>query len=299
VNNIESEDLHPADPKPQLTPVTISIAITIMVALLIAMYSWLPYGIDWDLTYRPASLALLHGQSPFGVEVAPQAPFFAAPWGLIPLLPLALLPVRLGRAVLLLISLISLAFTSYKLGARPSTTALFLLSPPIVHSLLNANIEWIPLLGFALPPQIGLFFISVKPQVGVGVGLFWLVEAWRKGGVREVIRVFGPFSIVFSLSFLLFGPWLFQTTGALTVANSFNASLWPASIPVGFALLVAAIRKREKRFAMAASPALSPYVLFHSWSGALAALLPAQPEMLAAVIGLWVLVIIRAGILPF
>jgi hypothetical protein len=63
--------------------------------------------------------------------------------------------------------------------------------------------------------------------------------------------------------------------------------------------MVAAFRRREKRYAMAASPALSPYVLFHSWSAALAALLPEQAEFIAAVIGLWILIIIRAGILPF
>ena len=41
---------------------------------------------------------------------------------------------------------------------------------------------------------------------------------------------------------------------------------------------------------MAASPCLSPYVLFHSWPGAVAAFLVLPGETLAAVVGLWVLV---------
>jgi hypothetical protein len=44
---------------------------------------------------------------------------------------------------------------------------------------------------------------------------------------------------------------------------------------------------------MAASPCLSPYVLFHAWSGALASIAPLRFEMIAVVIGLWILVILR------
>ena len=38
-----------------------------------------------------------------------------------------------------------------------------------------------PLLGFALSLHFGVFLIVIKPQVGFTVGLFWLIEAWRKG----------------------------------------------------------------------------------------------------------------------
>ena len=44
---------------------------------------------------------------------------------------------------------------------------------------------------------------------------------------------------------------------------------------------------------MAASPCLSPYVLLHAWSGALASLASLNAEMVAAVIGLWIMVILR------
>ena len=80
----------------------------------------------------------------------------------------------------------------------------------------------------------------------------------------------------------------------LTVADRFNASLWPMYIPVGLALIVSAIRQRKVEYAMPASPCLSPYVLFHSWSSAVIALAAHKIEMISAVIGLWVLVIIRA-----
>jgi hypothetical protein len=60
-------------------------------------------------------------------------------------------------------------------------------------------------------------------------------------------------------------------------------------------LLAAALRKREIRFAIGAGPCLSPYVLFHSWSGPLLAVVPNQWDTLAAVAGLWILVLLRAA----
>lgn len=268
-------------------------------AVLLLVLAWLvapllPLGIDWRDTYRPATLALLHARNPYDADVAPVAPFFAAPWGLLPLIPLAVLPLEVGRAFLLFISLGAFAYAAHALGARPIGLGAFLISPPVVHCLLNANIEWIPLLGFVLPPQIGLFFVAVKPQTGFAVAAFWLVEAWRQGGWRQVIRTFGPVALAFLLSFALFGLWPFRFDSVLSIAQGFNASLWPYSIPVGLALFAWAVYKREIRFAMPVSPCLSPYVLFHSWTSALVAISAQDIAMVAAMVALWVLVIVQA-----
>jgi hypothetical protein len=262
-----------------------------LVALLVAASAYLPQGIDWHLTLRPSVRALLTSTSPY--QATPSAPFAGAPWGLWVLLPLALLPEAIGRALLLLISLAAFAYSAYKLGARPLIAAAFLLSPPVLHCLLNANVDWMPLLGFVLPPQIGLFFLAVKPQMGSVVALFWLVEAWRQGGWRRVVKVFGPVTVALVLSLLIYGLWPLNAFHIYDSSQTWNASLWPASIPVGLALAWAALRKRDIRYAMGASPCLSPYVLFHSWSGALAAILTLPAESLAAIAGLWILVAIR------
>lgn len=274
-------------------PVILGLLVIIFVSLVAVISSTRLSGIDWQDTYRPATLAMLQGRNPYALEVAPEAPFFAAPWGLLPLVPLALLPLEVGRAVLLLVSLISFAYTARRLGAGRIGVAAFTLSPPVMHCLLNANMEWMPLLGFILPPQIGLFLISVKPQTGFAVGIFWLFAAWRKGGWREVVYTFAPVTIALLLSFVLYGPWLFKVGGVLGIATNFNASLWPLSIPIGLTLIVTAIRKKEIRFAMPASPCLSPYVLFHSWSSALVALAGHKMELITAVIGLWIVVILQ------
>jgi hypothetical protein len=258
------------------------------VALLVARYA--PFAIDWHLTFRPAALALLAGRSPYDAGVG----FTNAPWALLPLLPMALLPENLGRGLLFVVTLAAMAVAAARLGAKPIALGAFLLSPPVVNELLNGNLNWMVVLGFTLPPQLGLFFMAIKPQVGFAVALFWAVEAWRAGGLRETLRIVWPVTLATLLSIVLFGVWPAHYLEIATISETWNASLWPSSIPAGLALIVAALRKREMRFAMAASPSLSPYVLLHAWAGALIALAPATLEMLAAVIGLWALVAIRA-----
>ena len=46
-------------------------------------------------------------------------------------------------------------------------------------------------------------------------------------------------------------------------------------------------------YSFAASPFLSPHVILHSWAGALLSLVKRPIELLAAVIGLWLLVLLR------
>jgi hypothetical protein len=193
--------------------------------------------------------------------------------------------------MLLFCGLTSYAFVAHRLNAKPIAIVFLLLSPLVMHVLLNGNMDWLAILGFILPPQLGLFFISMKPQIGIAVGPFWLIETWRQGGWRLVVKTFTPFAITLFLSFIVFGFWPNYSFSVIGVW--YNASLWPMSIPVGLALFVASIRKQKIEYAMAASPCLSPYLLFYSWGGALLSIISSIPETVAAVIGLWILVAIR------
>jgi hypothetical protein len=109
-----------------------------------------------------------------------------------------------------------------------------------------------------------------------------------------VLRVFWPFTLALLASLAMLGLWPLNMLAATNYTGYWNASLWPMSIPVGLALAMAALRKRRAEYAMAASPCLSPHVLFHSWSAALIAIIRLNAETIAAVIGLWLLVILRA-----
>jgi hypothetical protein len=271
--------------KPQ-NVIRLLIVVGTVVGLSFITAPYFPYAIDWSTAFRPATLDLLSGRNPYGNPL-----MIHAPWGMIPLIPLALLPESVGRVMLVFCALASYAYVAYKLGAKPIAIVFLLMSPPVWHVILNGNIDWLAAIGFISPPQIGLFFISIKPQMGIAVAPFWLIQAWRLGGWKQVLKTFAPFIVVLLLSFAIFGLW---PLGATRTEHYFwNASLWPMSIPVGLALLVTSIRRQKIEYAMAASPCLSPYVLLHSWVGVLLAIVTSTPETIAAVIGLWIFFAVR------
>ena len=254
-------------------------------ALVIAQV--LPAGMDWYHTYRPATRQIIAGQSPYD-DLA----FYSPPWTAIPLLPLALLPPAVGRGAVFVLNLSAYTAVALKLGARPVSVVLILLSPLTLHCLLNANIDWLILLALFLPARWGLFLALIKPQVGAGLVVYWAAEAWRMGRWRTLVAVFGPLMAATLLSFVLYGLWPLHARA--TAAYTFNASLFPASAPVGVALLLWAMRRHDYRPALAASPMLAPYVLFHSWIGAVI-VLSHKPWLLAFVVAvLWGLVALAA-----
>ena len=250
------------------------------------MVIFLPPAYDWREYFIPATREFISGRSPFDVYG-----YFNAPWVLIPFIPLILLPEPLGRAILAMATMASYGTIAYRLGAKFPAIVLILISPPVILNIYNGNVDWLVSLGFILPPQFGLFFLVTKPQIGSAVALFWLVETWRLKGFKEVVRVFAPVTIALVFTFVLYGFWpqRYFAFGTLTM----NSSLWPYSIPVGLVLIVSSLRKRQLKFAIGASPCLAPYLTFHSWSTALLALSASLPELITAVIGLWILVGIR------
>jgi hypothetical protein len=264
------------------------LAICILIATIVFLVTYyVPYGVDWRTAFRPAAQALLHLESPYSVEG-----YFNAPWALLPLIPIALLPESLGYALLVLFSLAGFSYTAHRIGARPSVIVILLLSPPVIHSLLNGNIDALAVLGFVMPPQIGLFFILIKPQIGIALAIYWLIESWREGGVHLTFKTFAPVTGLLIISFLLFGLWPLRFKDEIHLW--WNASLWPASIPIGLGLLAAALRGKKKEYAIAASPFLSPYVLLHSWVGALLAMVSRVRWITLAVMFIWALIIIRS-----
>src|SRR5215211_6482584 len=180
--------------------------IGMVLALSFLIAPLVPSAIDWTITFRPATLTLLSGLSPYG-----RVYYVHAPWTLIFLIPLAVLPEAVGRVMLLFCGLASYAYVAHKLGAKPVAILFLLISPVVMHVLLNGNMDWLSILGFVMPPQFGLFFISIKPQIGIAIAPFWLVEAWRAGGWWQVIKTFAPFTLVLLLSFVIFGFWPLET----------------------------------------------------------------------------------------
>ncbi len=258
----------------------------VLVTLSFLVAPLVPSGIDWSIAFRPAAWEILQLRSPFNIPG-----FFNPPWAAIALIPFAIFPEQVGRVLLIFVGFVAYAYIGYNLGGGKWAIVAVLLSPPVMHNMLNGNIDWLSLLGLVMPPQIGLFFVTMKPQLGVAVVIFWLVKSWRTGGYRKTIHVFWPVTLAFILSLILFGSWPLRA--GVEVDLWWNTSLWPMSLPIGLALLVAAVRRSDIHYAMGASPCFAPYILFHSWVIAIYAIIRSTPETIAAVIGLWVVVAIR------
>lgn len=252
--------------------------------------------LDWIHTYAPAALAVWHGQSPYTVPV-----FFAAPWATLPLIPFALMPYEIGRWCLLVTGLCAFAFSAYHLGAKPITLSLFILSYPVLSDIANGNIEWMAMLGFVLPPQIGLIFVMVKPQVGIGIAIYWLIEAWREGGVYRVAKIFAPVTILFIISFAIYGFWPLRFQQTLLLAEQihsntnldYNASFWPFGVILGLLLLAKAIKDKNNRPSIMSSPFLSPYALIATYATALLAQIDKPLIFFAIWLTTWLPVLIK------
>lgn len=181
----------------------------------------------------------------------------------------------------MILGLTTYTIIAIKLGAKPVGLLAILLSPQVMHNLINGNIDWLALLGFVLPARIGLFFLAIKPQIGIALILFLVYRSLLE---KKFLKTFTPFILVTLASFLLYGFWPLKF-GA--VQPEYNASAWPISLPFGIVLLVAALHRQKQRLAQAISPLLSPHVMFHSWVSMLYALAPDTVELVAAVIVSW------------
>lgn len=246
---------------------------------------------DWSVAFHPAAQDLLSFKN---VYASDSYSFFYPIWVLLPLTPLALLPVRLANTLVALLCIAVLAYVALRRAACPLPLALFLFMPQTLFLAANGDfVDAFTALGFVLPPQVGLFLILAKPQTGLAVALFWLVEAWRNGKLREVVRVFAPVSIAFGLSWLLFSPNQFRpllnAPNLVGMGAPHDANIWPYGVILGLVLITWAIRSRRIGPAILASICFSPYVGFYSWPPALLGALPSQWEFVVLTAAMYLL----------
>jgi hypothetical protein len=234
---------------------------------------------DWSGQIQPGVQTLLSGHNPYS-----QPNFFIAPWGALLLAPFAVLPGNLGRDMLAVIGLLAYLAIARRMGAKPPAMIAVALSPLVLQELVYGNIDWLALTGLLLPPQLGLFLVVLKPQVGAGVACFWMVEAIRG---KCLLRTFLPIAVTTGVSLMLYGWWPLHM---LAVPSQFNDSLWPFSLPAGLVLLYFALTRRNERSALAAAPCLSPHVIFHSWVVGLLALTTNNDLTIVDSIGTWLLI---------
>jgi hypothetical protein len=240
---------------------------------------------DWGAFFRPAAILFLTGHSPYIVDG-----FYSPPWLLLLISPLAFLPAQLGCSIVFLLTLFSFAFVAYKLGATKWLILLFVITPHVLKIGLNGNVDWLVALGSLLPPQFGLFLVTVKPQLGLPVVLFWLWQVWSFGGFKKVFFTFAPLLVVTIFSFAFYGLWPLRFSNV--ASETWNIAPWPYMLPVGLALLISSIRKNKIHASFLSAPFLSPYMVVFSMPVVVLGLLPSKLEFIAGIIGLWLLQLI-------
>lgn len=229
------------------------------IILVIAVYlaSRLPSA-DWFDTFDPAARGVFSGLSPY------HRPAYANPvWGVVPLLPLVLFPPEIAHGLMYVACVLILLYILWHLKAGIVASTAFFLSPTAIGALLVNNLDPIVISGILFPPAWGLFLLVLKPQIGFGVIVYYLVEIWRKHGFWRVARAFAPVSLAWLISAVLFPVWIERMMSAPQLI--WNRSLFPYLIPLGLFLLWLAFRYENPYFALASSLFFAPYHSLYSY----------------------------------
>lgn len=244
---------------------------------------------DWANYFLPATLALLQGENPHAIIFNPS-------WAIFPLIPFAFYSAEFGAWFTFAATLVALAMVAHRLGARLPSILIILSVPYALGMLWSGNVEWLALLGLLMPQNIGLIFLAIKPQIGIGVMVFWTVETWRKSGKLATLKLIAPLITMLGLSFWFFGFWMTDKTMTYTqFVNAGNASFFPFSLPIGFALFATALRTHNLKFALASSPMFFPVLTPQCWLAPMLALSALPMELLIADAGIWIASVIPNG----
>jgi len=153
------------------------------------------------------------------------------------------------------------------------------------------NLNSLTMLGLILPPWLGLFFLAIKPQVGIGFAIYLFFKSWREGGLWQVLKVFTPVGAALVVSVLVFGFWpatQYQPAGANP-----NISFWPWALPLGLWLLISGIRKGLAKISAASSPFLAPYTAYSGYVVTLIPFLDNNFDLLIIVVGMYLTSFVR------
>lgn len=275
-----SREMRDTDKYTYLTKqVVLSILLLCFLFLLTAS---VPIGWDFHIVFFPAGQALLRGESPYTVEG-----FYNPPWLAIFFLPFAMLPEEIAWRLFLSFSLALYFHALIKLQSKFLSLFLVLTSSYVFISLLYGNIDSLVLLGMTLPPQIGIWFLLLKPQMSLGLICLWGVRAISKGW-KESLMIFGlPAAVYLICWFLGIHP---QDS---PIQQAWNIHVWPFGLAIGIPILWLALKHQNINLAMSASPFLSPYVAPQSW---IVSLLPVMQKKFTLVFGVfvsWFLMILR------
>ncbi|HKZ55814.1 MAG TPA: hypothetical protein VJ123_10060 [Anaerolineales bacterium] len=238
-------------------------------------------GWDFKTNFLPAGRAVLEGRSPYSVSG-----FYSPIWLTPPLALLSVLPERVAWGVFSSLSVFAYLAALRRLGATLTEVWLFFFSPFVFYSLWYGNIDAYVLLGATLSPAWGVWLVMLKPQMALGILLYWAYTGARRD-LRSLPRIFGPVVIVLLVSKFV-GLW----PSVALQDVPWNLTPWPWGLIVALPLLYLAVRRHNGKLALAAGPYFSPYVAVQSWMATMLAGLGRKWFFVGSLVG-WGLVYLR------
>ncbi len=240
-------------------------ATLIALALLafIGAFWLIPYdlGDDWN-TFKGSAMHILQGESLYSNPVN-SLYYSNPPWVAVVLLPLGLLPAKLGWAILSCLTLLALFFLARRFHLPPLKLGLLVLSPPVIYTLIHGQIDVLVLAAFLLPSEWRPVVAITKPQVSLGLLFNSELTNWKR-----TLLVTGA---VLAASLIFFADWplqLIRQPAPFVIArHNYLSNTWPLLVPIAVGLVLAGIRKKDLRYFMAASPFFSPYAAVSSLIG--------------------------------
>lgn len=213
------------------------------------------YGVDFARFFYPALGA---------VEAYAVPGFYNPPW----MLGLVWLADRFGEyrlAVWVTVNLCAFVFACVKLKMPLWCIVPFFFFSGAMMAVFVGNVEGLVALGLVLPAPVGIVLLMLKPQIGAAVTLHYVLSAWVYRGWRAAALLLVPVLFLFSVSLLTHGVWFLR---ALTVVDAGWNSIdyFPMGLPIGVALIVAGVARRNVGFALMAIPFTTPYMIFHTWA---------------------------------
>ncbi len=231
---------------------------------------------DFDIFYR-AAVALLNGISPYTIPG-----FYNPVWSLIPIIPLTLFPFHIARDIYILVSFAGTIAALCRFHLKPRYIILVSLCSALLWiNVVFANLDWLVLIGATLPAPLGIWLVMIKPQVGIGVVLFWLMRR----EIRHPI-IFAPVGIALLLNYALLG----LPVVPVALFNQTPASVFPWGLPIAAWLMWQAISKTDIVYAVPMSAFASPYYSIVSWL-TLAPLARSWRYLIAVIIVSWLILV--------
>jgi len=234
------------------------------VLVLAFWFSPWPGGDDWE-TFHGAAQRLMEGDQPlYGTRIT-HAYYSNPPWLAALLIPLSLLPFKLGWAITASATLGAALLLLHRWQPQAGFVkpVLILLAPPMLYTLMHGQIDALIISGVWLPAECWGIVALTKPQVAIGLLAGIPRQHWLRAAAFTALLLI--------LSLVLVGNWigdlLNQPAPFVSAGHNLWRGLWPFQIPAGVALVALGMSRQDERLLIAGSPLLSPYAAISTLLG--------------------------------